>query len=58
MISTEWLCRQNIARFRAQLATARDVEQRAILAKLLDDEEKTLRHLGACLPLPVVQPEE
>ena len=40
-----WLCRQNIERFRAQLAATSDYDQRAVLRTLLAEQEAKLSRL-------------
>jgi dsDNA-binding SOS-regulon protein len=39
----DWICRQNIERWRSQLATARDERQREVLVSLLAEEHEKLR---------------
>ena len=39
----DWICRQNIQRWRSQLDTARDERQREVLATLLAEEHEKLR---------------
>jgi len=41
----EWICRQNIERWRNQLATVHDDRQRSILLTLLAEEQKKLDQL-------------
>jgi len=42
-VSGEWLCRQNIAHYRAQLLRERSETRRATLEKLMVEEEEKLR---------------
>ena len=41
----EWICRQNIERWRSQLATVHDDRQRSILLTLLAEEQKKLEQI-------------
>jgi len=43
----EWICRQNIERWRSQLATVHDERQRSILLTLLAEEQKRLDQIVA-----------
>jgi len=43
----EWICRQNIERWRSQLATVHDEQQRSILLTLLAEEQKRLDQIVA-----------
>ena len=42
----DWICRQNIQRWRSQLATARDESQREVLIVLLAEEHEKLRRFA------------
>jgi hypothetical protein len=43
----EFIARENIKRFRAQLRTSSDADQKSVLHKLLDAEEKKLQQARA-----------
>lgn len=43
----DWICRQNIQRWRGQLATVRDERQREVLIVLLAEEHEKLRRFSA-----------
>jgi hypothetical protein len=43
----DWICRQNIQRWRSQLATVRDERQRAVLIVLLAEEHEKLQRFAA-----------
>jgi dsDNA-binding SOS-regulon protein len=46
----DWICRQNIQRWRGQLVTARDERQREVLIVLLAEEHEKLRRFTATGP--------
>ena len=48
----DWICRQNIQRWRSQLETARDERQREVLTTLLAEEREKLRRAMAEPPGP------
>jgi dsDNA-binding SOS-regulon protein len=43
----DWICRQNIQRWRSQLETACDERQREVLVVLLAEEREKLRRFTA-----------
>lgn len=49
-----WICQKNIERFRSMHSAARDEQERALLSKLLAQEETTLKRLESA-PTPVDQ---
>jgi dsDNA-binding SOS-regulon protein len=46
----DWICRQNIQRWRSQLAAARDERQREVLIVLLAEEHEKLRRFVSAEP--------
>lgn len=46
----DWICRQNIQRWRTQLETARDERQREVLTTLLAEEREKLRRAASESP--------
>lgn len=43
----DWICRENVARFRKQLAVTQDERERAVLSALLAEHEARLKRLAS-----------